>query len=220
MKYKEIVKQLLSIDWSKIQTEKQLTELMFLSLVTAIEFQGSLRIARDLYPANKNLREMADGELQTNNLIFSDYNYVGDHWEFLQHFLNKAGVIKEGWKVQDELSNISEDVYRSALKYSICIFADMSYEDRAMSIFSREEELSKIFSDMLEKIPVFKSKKLPEHLRAYKYYLERHIALDSEVGGHQDLVKEFKITDEVSHFYELRLNLYLNAFPILNVVIV
>ncbi len=214
MRYKETVKLLLNIQWKKIKTSAQLTQLMFLSLVTAVEFQESLRIALDLYPENENLKKMAAGELKTNNLVFSDYRYTGDHWEFLRHFLQKAGVVGMTWK-DYRLLAFSDEVYISAVRYTDSIHG-LSPADRAMSIFSREEELSKIFSNMLEKIPVFKEEHLPHHLQAFKYYLERHVALDSDEGGHQDLVKEFEINDSVNRFYELRLKLYFEAFPILN----
>jgi hypothetical protein len=45
-------------------------------------------------------------------------------------------------------------------------------------------------------------------LAAYKYYLKRHILLDSQPGGHAELLDGFTVDDSVAPFYEARLNLY------------
>ena len=66
---------------------------------------------------------------------------------------------------------------------------------------------------MLEKIPVFKEKDLPEHLLAFKYYLEKHIALDSDDEGHHDLVKGLEITNQVNIFYKYRLGFVSQSIP-------
>ena len=72
-----------------------------------------------------------------------------------------------------------------------------------MSIFSREEELSGIFKKVLQA----KDWSAPG-LSAFKFFLERHIALDSEEGGHHDLTKKFPINNQASRFYQYRLKLY------------
>lgn len=222
MSYKNTVKQLLNIQWQRLKTQKELTQLMYISLITAIEFSQSLRIALRLNSENENLLKMSQGELMTDNLSFADYNKVGDHWEFLFHFLFKHGYVKESrinlgnlW-VYHLTRDIGHEVIKEVINYATAT-EFMPSQDRAMSIFSREEELSKIFQNMLEKVPVFKEENLPEHLLAFKYYLERHIALDSSEGGHHDLVKGLEITDNVDIFYKHRLRLYDGAFPQLHV---
>lgn len=164
--------------------------IMVASSYSAIEFAETLRIAIPRHP--DLFREMAKGELQTNNLVFEDYNRTGDHWEFLVHFIEKYGirelcprsVIESGERYLARVRKLPEDV-------------------RIMSIVSREQELHRIFSKILEtdlsSIP---------GLHTFRYYLERHIELDSSEGGHADLLKDFTVDDRVLPFYKIRHDLY------------
>lgn len=82
---------------------------------------------------------------------------------------------------------------------------------RTMSIFSREKELPDIFSQILTS-PAWKNN-LPIHLKAFKFYLLKHIELDSEEGGHGDLVGHHTITEDVNVFYRSRIKLYTDTIP-------
>ncbi len=221
MEYQKTVDKLLAIEWGKLTTESELTSLMYISLVSAIEFAKSLRIALVLHNNNPRLIQMAAEELETDNLTFGDYNQKGDHYQFLFYFLKKAGHLKAYYATDvcedDYVKNIPKRVVLHAGVYQERIDS-MYHRDRTMSIFSREKELPKIFSNMLNKIELFKEKNLPEHLLAFKYYLERHIVLDSAPGGHSDLVNEFEITDRVNIFYERRLDLYKDTFRQLQIL--
>jgi len=136
------------------------------------------------------LQEMARGELKTGNLQYGDYEESGDHSEFLAHFLTKAGM------------KISPEVAAAIAGYLEACRA-LPPEVRAKSVFSREEELSGIFEAILEN-----EHWTTETLQAFRYYLQRHIELDREEGGHADLVSAYTIDDVVLPFYEARLNLY------------
>ena len=189
MKHKEIVEIIKNLSWKKLSAQ-ELQQLMFLSYVAAREFAGSLRIAQDLNPGA--FAEMAKGELLTSNLAFEDYSGMGDHADFLWHFLKKYQL----------LENIPQSVQDSAGKYLLAI-ESLPKQVRAESIVSRERELSGIFSKILEN---------PDWsllgLAAFKYYLQEHIRLDSMPGGHADLLEKFEVTDNTSSFYEIRLGMY------------
>jgi len=142
------------------------------------------------YPDNVNLMEMARGELETTNLRFADYRQAGDHADFLAYFLAN--------------NRISGDalLHRHAQEYLHACRA-LSAPVRAMSVFSREEELSGIFREILL-APDWSA----PGLEAFRFYLAQHILFDSTDGGHHDLTKVFEVDDRLVPFYIARLNTY------------
>lgn len=187
--YKKVVEQIKNLNWEKLGPS-DIQRVMYLSYIAATEFAESLRIAQTLYPNNHNLQEMVEGELQTTNLSFEDYSAKGDHADFLEHFLMKNNLVNDG------------DLKESGEKY-LAECRRLPDHVRTMTVFSREEELPGIFERILQ-APDWSA----DGLAAFQYYLKRHIALDSQEGGHADLTKEFPVNDSVKPFYETRLNLY------------
>jgi len=191
--HKEIVSQIQNLPWAQFDPKA----IIFLSLCTAVEFAQSLCCALKIYPENVNLQEMAYGELNTDNLSYDDYSRKGDHWQFLDHFC------------QDQKSGIYTSIHWQAKISKACtkyhkVLEIMSDSERAMTIFSREHELPNIFEEILK---AHKWKMLG--FGFYEYYLERHIELDGEEGGHANLVANFDTDDEVLlKFYKERLELY------------
>jgi hypothetical protein len=189
MLYKNIVSKIKNLHWENLSVD-DLHNLMILSSYTAIEFAESLRIALEIYPESENLRTMSEGELKTGNLKFSDYTTVGDHAEFLLHFI---GDIPPS---QHQAAQDAGEMYLKRVR-------ELPRKIRAMSIFSREKELPGIF------VKVLRAKSWPEpKLNAYAYYLQEHIRLDSGRGGHAELLSDFKVTDAVCAYYATRLNMY------------
>jgi hypothetical protein len=188
MSYKLLVQQIRELPWHTYKPKS----IMYLSWCTAVEFAESLRCAILAYPDNENLKEMAEGELNTDNLSYDDYNRNGDHQDFLSHFLDKNVY----------MSNISDEVFNARKAYWEGVKALGDDTVRAMTIFSREQELPGIFEVILKS---HDWKKFPW----FRYYLERHIELDSQDGGHAELTKEFPLDESVlEKFYQLRLDLY------------
>ena len=188
MNHKEIVQQIANLDWAKAAPG----DIILLSHCTAKEFASSLRFGVSLYPSDERLKEMADGELKTDNMSFEDYDKKGDHWEFLDHFITKYNITPSKTALPKAMSD-----YVSAVE-------GFSDSDRAMTVFSREEELTLIF----EKI-------VAAHdwdalgLGFYKYYLKQHILFDSGDHGHAWLTKHFPMHQPtLAKFYTIRLNLY------------
>jgi hypothetical protein len=188
--YKALVEKIRNLNWKNLPS-RELKDLMVLSYAAALEFAESLRIALDLYPEDENLQEMAKGELDASNLSFEDFDMRGDHSAFLYHFICRYNY-----------SPSSAAVLECAREY-FAACRQLPPEVRAMSVFSREAELPGIFEEILKADdwddPM---------LAAFRYYLETHIDLDSDEGGHNDLLSDFIIDDSVLPFYEARLKLY------------
>jgi Protein of unknown function (DUF3050) len=191
--YKRWVEKIVSLPFEDLGS-RELVQVCYLSWVSAVEFAEALRLAQDAYGDHAGLQEMIEGELQTDNLSYGDYSRAGDHFEFLAHFLDKQGGRGE---FDAELGDVAAE-YLAACQA-------LPPHIRAMSVFSREEELSRIFERVLDApeerwdLPV---------LGAYRYYLQRHIELDSEEGGHADLISDIAVDDHVAPFYHARFRLY------------
>lgn len=189
--YKSVIESILNLKWDSL-TASDLRVLMVLSAYAAREFGESLRIAIALNPDNHGLQEMAKGELKTDNLRFDGYDEVGDHADFLWYFINKHELVKE---LPAEVFKVGEQYFQAVRGMCPC--------KRAMSIVSREQELPGIFARILQA----KDWNLPE-LQAFRYYLERHIALDSGEGGHAEMLSSLPVDDRVAQFYKARLEIY------------
>lgn len=191
--HKALVEQIKALPWESLDPQ-ELQQLMYLAWIAAQEFAEALRIARRLYPKDENLKRMAAGELKTKNLDFDGYNKRGDHSEFLKNFLDKIGFQPD------------ENLRRHGEEYLEACRA-LNDKTRAMSVFSREEELSGIFARILQA----QDWSAPG-LEAFRYFMEKHIQLDSEEGGHHDLTKGFPVDYHVQPFYRARLKMY-EAIP-------
>jgi hypothetical protein len=193
MSYKDVVQRIVDLDWALAIPE----DIILLSRCTAIEFADSLRLAAKLYPNDERLKEMIDGELKTDNMAFADYKQKGDHWEFLDYFIQKLDVRPSKPVIEEVMKN-----------YAKALTVHFSETERAMTVFSREEELTPIFRRVAD-----------AHdwngmgFGFYKYYLESHIRFDSGKNGHHHLTKHFPLHEDVlERFYQTRLKLYQALF--------
>jgi hypothetical protein len=188
MQYKELVQQIANLDWQRAKPQ----DIIILSRCTAKEFAESLRKALDLYPQDERLLEMVKGELKTDNMIYEGYVTRGDHWEFLDYFITKLNITPS-------ISNLplAMNEYGKALD-------SFGPSERAMTVFSREEELTRIFRKISD---AHDWNRLG--LGFYKHYLESHILFDSGKEGHHHLTKHFPLHENMlKEFYTLRLKLY------------
>jgi hypothetical protein len=187
--YKTWVNKILELPFENLSSH-ELQQVWYLSWVAAVEFGEALRIAQDIYPDHAGLQEMIMGELETTNLALHDFQEARDHHEFLAHFLKKHGVMEP---MEAELGELAADYLAK------CRALDPKI--RAMTVFSREEELSGIFARFLDSEE--KNWDAPG-LYAFKHYLTTHIVLDSSEGGHHELTNDFPIDDSVEPFYNAR----------------
>ncbi|MEU6595205.1 DUF3050 domain-containing protein [Streptomyces sp. NPDC046881] len=191
--YRVWVKKITDLPFHELDSD-ELTRMCYLSWVAAVEFAEALRVAERIHGDHKGLQDMIAGELQTSNLAFDDYRRSGDHHEFLAHFLGKDGQLE---KLEAELGEFAAEYLRECRA--------LDDETRAMSVFSREEELPGIFTRFLE-APA-ENWQTPA-LAAYRYYLEQHIFLDSDEGGHAELIGDLTVDERVEPFYHARFRLY------------
>lgn len=205
---RKAIKLILGLNWKKLTTFQELTELMYLSWIAATEFAQSLRLALEVYKDDKMLQKLAKEELHTNNLRFKGYKDRADHSDFLFYFLSTIKMFDTNACVEPGM--LRPEVIKVGREYMRRVEM-IKKSTRVMSIPSREKELSGFFAQIL-KNPLFKAKNLPLHLQAYKYFLERHIRIDSKPGGHRDLSKHITVTDKVEVFYNIRLAMYVDAF--------
>jgi hypothetical protein len=192
MKNKRSIDDILAINWLKLSDSRK----TFLSITTAIEFSQSLRLAQIIYPNHQGLVKLCEEELMTNNIQFEDYNEIGDHADFLLHFTTKNPNL---------LCDITAQLHVAAYSYHSYV-GKLTAEERAMTIFSREKELPAIFKSV-RKAPIGKE------YAFYDKYLTDHITLDSQDGGHADIVSTFPLNEEViERYYKERYKLYQSAF--------
>lgn len=194
-KYKNLVARISGLNWGALSSP-QLQDLMVLSAWAATEFGESLRLALKLHLSHPGLAEMAKGELETDNLQFGSYKGPGDHAHFLWHFVSEARLETHPAKYWSGEGYLAE-------------IRTLSPELRVMSIVSREQELPDIFYRILQ-APCWEA----PGLQAFKYYLERHISLDSGDGGHAEMLSDLPVDDRLVRFYRARLELY-KAIPTL-----
>jgi hypothetical protein len=187
--YREVVEAIKNLHWEKLEA-REMQQLMYCSYISAREFAEALRVALELYPEDAQLQEMARGEIETTNLPYEDYTQAGDHADYLEHFIRKSGI------------EPNKDVRAHGETYLEACRKQDSYV-RAMTIFSREEELPGIFQRILQ-APDWSAEGLP----AFRHYLEKHIYLDTSSGGHHDLTQHFPVDERVKLFYEARLDMY------------
>jgi hypothetical protein len=193
MSYKDLVQRIADLDWAAAVP----SDVVLLSRCTALEFAESLRLADKLYPNDERLKEMMEGELKTSNMVFEDYREKGDHWEFLDYFVKKKDLHPSRVGIETAMAEYTRE-----------LVDHFSETERAMTVFSREKELTSIFQKIVE-----------AHdwdgigFGFYKHYLESHISFDSGEGGHHYLTKHFPLHESVlERFYQARLKLYQALF--------
>jgi hypothetical protein len=193
MSYKNTVQKIADLPWEKADPG----DLIFLARGTAIEFASSLRKAVTLYPDDKMLSQMVNGELMTDNLSFEDYQQKGDHWQYLDYFVIKHNIKASCLNVQNAID-----------QYIVAMETLFTAEERAMTVFSREEELVHIFEEITSRVDWNSLA-----FSFYKNYLDSHIEFDSGEEGHHHLTEHYPLfPDTLERFYAIRLKMYQSLF--------
>ena len=172
---------------------------MVIALTAAEEFAASLRIAKMLFPNHEALEGVSREELGTGNLKYEDYT-VGDHWQFLYHFGWKYGVIE----------SCPQHVVEARARYTQTV-GQLPPMVRVMSIVAREMHLSRIFRRIL-----IAEDWSGMDLRAFRYFLDRHIFFDEGDTGHGARIESLvPVNDDVLPFFLAREKLYKESLPTL-----
>jgi len=187
MNYKESIQKIHDLDWSKANPAR----IIRIAIFFAKEFSDTARACKKLYARVSEFEDFISGELDTNNLQYAQYGITADHHEFLSTFfwnryniLNETGM-KRGSAVYDCLTEdnrliyIREEIVRN--KYEVYV-GNLCDDEKMATLVSREVKLKGIFQKILNAFDWEM-----EGYGYYKYFLERHIELDSADGGHEEL---------------------------------
>ncbi|MBP6256966.1 hypothetical protein KA405_04635 [Patescibacteria group bacterium] len=191
--YKKSIQKINAINWSEISPEK----IISVSLFFAKEFASTVRSCIPLYGINDSFQQFIVGEIDTDNLQYEDYNETADHWEFLDYFMQKYSLIEDvdSWE-----------------RFSYTSYVNVIYPSmQLLTLVSREKDLQGIFQNLLV---AHDWNRLG--FGFYKYFLERHLELDGNEGGHEDLMHELidiekldkNQIDCLDAFWKLRLDVY------------
>jgi hypothetical protein len=147
----------------------------------AREFAATGRDCIPIYYDIQAFRQFIEGEIDTDNLAYDDYNQKGDHWEFLAHFIkkihrkNRQRIFLPEWMT--DMEKKYEFYANHVRSYTIA--------EKLATLVSRERELHGIFEHILT-----------AHdwdalgYGFYKYFLQRHIQLDTEDRGHGEITAD------------------------------
>jgi hypothetical protein len=184
--FKEVIIEICDFNWSRL-TQDDLINVAWAYYHFSVQFRENLEIARDLYPEDVRLRQLDQGERDTDNLSpWPGIAKVGErmnHDEFMRRTLNLTGIA-EGR--QRRLESIGQS-YLARVRA-------MDRISRALSIASYEDGgLEKVFRSILQAQCWDGSL-----LQAFKHFLTEHIRFDSDPEqGHGALCRHLTPDDQV-----------------------
>lgn len=197
-----------TLDWNKIHPLK----IIHVSLLFAQEFAATVRACIPVYWTIDWFQEFTAGEIDTENLTYEDYHQKADHWQFLNHFLNKQKNSAHFDSLQELLAfNLNTWIQRLPVRLYTDYCDSLSAEEKLLTLVSRERELQHIFQHIVT-----------AHdwdalwYGYYKYFIDRHLELDGAEGGHEEVTKELinldNLTDHqddmLKKFWYLRYQVY------------
>jgi hypothetical protein len=191
-----------SLNWLGL-TEVELTGVAWAYYFFSVQFRESLEIACRLYPADPLLKQLSKEECCTDNLSpwpgVADPGERLDHDEFMRRLLRLSPVRREVQYAAEEAGQ----------KYLSRIRA-MDAATRASSIGSYEDRgLERVFRSILES----------RHwdtalLRAFRHFLVRHIAFDSNpTEGHGALARHLQPHEGLDSMWRAFRQLLTDAVP-------
>jgi hypothetical protein len=184
--YQRVVEDICRLRWRTL-TQDDMTSIAWVYYYFSVQFRESLEIARNLYPNDDRLRNLDQGERDTDNL--SPWRGVAANRERMNH--------DEFMRRTLELTPISDNE-RHRLKaigesYLIKVRA-MARKSRALALASYEDGgLESVFRAMLTA-----RHWSTELLQAFRHFLSEHIRFDSDPEqGHGALCRHLAPDDRV-----------------------
>ena len=203
------IKEICDLNWSSL-TEGQLRTVAWSYYFFSIQFRENLLIARNLFPEDLKLKELESGECNTDNLSpFPGVAHSGeqlDHDEFMRRLL-----------CLEPTSDEERLLFMEAGQQYLSKIAGVHPVARAMSIASYEDGgLLSVFNSILQ-APALKSDLLLNPLlRAFRYFLAEHVALDSDPElGHGALSRQLAPDDSILPIWNAFKELFVQFTPAL-----
>src|SRR5215470_16746787 len=204
--YERVIDDICNLNWSNL-TEEDLINVAWVYYYFSVQFREGLEVARKLYPDDDRLRQLDQGERDTDNLSpWPGVAKIGErmnHDEFMRRTL--------------ALTTISEsrnrDLAAIGQAYLNKIRA-MDDESRASAIASYEDGgLERVFRAIL-KAPHWSS----PLLQAFRHFLAEHIRFDSDPEqGHGALCRHLTPDDRVHALWAEFRQMLVRAAPRLTV---
>lgn len=199
---------LLSINWSRLTTFSELTQLMYLYYIISCERTKWLReLVNEPYVNDAVIVLMKTTEVKNGNLRFGSYNRNEDHWKFLAFFLLRAGYLNdEGYSSVGFMPARAEEAVKG---YLISVHNVTQGGFKATACVTWKREL-KDFSEKILQNNLWHEEKLPEHLCAFKYFLEEKAKVDIM---HEGELSNFPNYENVAPWHENIIALLTASFP-------
>lgn len=200
--YHEIIDEMGDLNWS-ILTRTELMAVAGAYHYYSVHFCETVDIACDLYPWDRQLAKLREGECETDNL--SPYPGVAEAGERMNHdeFMRRVFAMSSLDKAE------RERVERLGLEY-LAEVRRIGPVTRVRSLPTYEDGgLEKVFRAIL-----FAPDWNEPSLRAFQHFLVGHIRLDSDPeGGHGSLCRHLVADDSVLPLWRAFRNLLVGAAP-------
>ena len=205
--YEHVIDDICNMNWINL-TQEDLINVAWVYYYFSVQFRENLEVARNLYPDDDRLRQLDQGERDTDNLSpWPGVAAIGErmnHDEFMRRTLT--------------LTTISEsrrrDLAALGQAYLTKIRA-MDDDSRASAIASYEDGgLERVFRAIL-KAPHWNG----PLLKAFQHFLTEHIRFDSDPEqGHGALCRHLTPDDRVQPLWAEFREILIQAAPGLNMV--
>ena len=203
--YEAAIREICGFDWAGLD-EAAVLDAAWAYYFFSVQFQENMEVARQLDPADENLKHLEREESNTDNL--SPWPGVAEPGERMNHheFMRRAL----------ELSPITAEKRRRFVAYGERYLRNVRAMDdrtRALSISSYEDGgLEAVFRAMMA-MPYTPN---PAVL-AFRHFLSAHIAFDSDpVNGHGALTRHLRPDDRVLPLWRAFRDIFAEFAPALN----
>jgi hypothetical protein len=205
--YQQVIDEICGLNWLSL-TQEDLINIAWVYYYFSVQFREGLEVARNLYPDDDRLRQLDQGERDTDNLSpWPGVAAIGErmnHDEFMRRTL---GLTKISERRKRKLAAIGQ-AYLTKIRA-------MEDHSRASAIASYEDGgLEKVFRAIL-KAPHWND----PLLRAFQHFLAEHIRFDSDPEqGHGALCRHLTPDDRVHALWAEFMEILIQAAPRLNMV--
>jgi hypothetical protein len=186
MAFQEVIAGIRDMSWTSL-TETETLDVAWAYYFFSVQFRESLNAALDLFPDDTRLRELREGECDTDNL--SPWPGVAAAGERLNHdeFMRRLLLLTP-------VPEAHEARLRDVGARYLAATRSLDQFSRALSISSYEDGgLETVFTAMLT-APCWET----PALRAFKHFLMEHIRFDSDVdNGHGALARHLQPDERV-----------------------